>query len=245
MRGVALLLVVAGCGRFGFLGLGDDTPTIDSGDDGPTSFVCTFDFCDRFESPTLDPAWTVDPGVTVDTTRAHSGTGSLHVHSPAFAAASDSYANATRPVPAAKTFWIRSWFWLSALPAGANGMELLVAEQIGVGPMGDYIFLFANETHVYSQFESSSMITNPVTVGNWFCLVFQVVLSPTTTGSLDITGAVTSSLPNVRTDDATTPVSLLAWGIGFSGNNVPDAQPALDLWIDDVIVHSAPVACTD
>lgn len=52
------------------------------------------------------------------------------------------------------------------------------------------------------------------------------------------------SLPSVITD-GTPLLSEMALGIGFSGTNVSVAQPLLDVWVDDVIVNNAPVACTD
>lgn len=246
MRWVLVLVAVAGCGRLGFFGIGDDAPDAASDGTNGDGAVCAFELCEGFERPTLQAGWTVDPMVTIDTTLAHAGAGSLHLHTPSFAAAAESYTSARRPRPSANTFWVRTWYWLSALPAGGNGMELLVAQQTNIaGPMGDYIFVFSDGTHVYSQFESSSMITSVVPTGSWFCLVFKVVLSPTTTGSLEMTGDRAATLPNVRTDDATVPVVELAWSMGFSANNVPDPQPALDLWIDDVIVHSAAITCAD
>ncbi|MDB4964246.1 MAG: hypothetical protein JWP01_4245 [Myxococcales bacterium] len=38
---------------------------------------------------------------------------------------------------------------------------------------------------------------------------------------------------------------MVTFGIGFAGSNTPVAQPALDLWIDDVIVDPDPVTCAD
>lgn len=148
-------------------------------------------------------------------------------------------------VAAGNTFWIRGWFWLSALPTGGNGMELMSAERPGTG--GDYVFVFRDATHIYTQFGGASDITpTTVPIGSWFCLVSKIVRSATATGSLELSGDVPLlTLANVVTDSATTPISIVAIGIGFANSNVPDAQPALDLWIDDVIVHTAPLTCAD
>nr|MBA3542486.1 hypothetical protein [Deltaproteobacteria bacterium] len=63
--------------------------------------------------------------------------------------------------------------------------------------------------------------------------------------ALELSGDVpTLSLSNVTTD-STTPMSLVAFGIGFANGNAPVAQPALDLWVDDVIVDMAPMTCAD
>jgi hypothetical protein len=47
------------------------------------------------------------------------------------------------------------------------------------------------------------------------------------------------------TDSTAAPLKTVALGIGFAATNVNDAQPAIDMWIDDVIVHHAPVTCSD
>jgi hypothetical protein len=72
------------------------------------------------------------------------------------------------------------------------------------------------------------------------------VRSTTTTGSLTSSGDLAAlTLPGVKTDSSTSPMTNLFLGMGFSSSNVPVAQPALDLWIDDVIVDAAPVTCAD
>jgi hypothetical protein len=47
-----------------------------------------------------------------------------------------------------------------------------------------------------------------------------------------------------RTDDANR-VTSQAFGINFASDNVNVPQPDIDLWVDDVIVHSSPVTCAD
>ena len=264
MRAVVLLIVVGAC-RWAF----DDQPrgdgsivdgvagdgASDGASDGSTSGdaanACAgFDVCDGFEAATLDPStWTADPGITIDTTHAHRGTRSVHVHTNAFSANTSSYTNMweSKTIMTSTTFWVRGWFWLSALPASGNGLELITAERPGNN--GDYVFVFSNATHIYAQYGSgSSDITmTAVPVGSWFCVVWKVVRSTTTTGSLELTSDTLPqlSLPNVQTDSATLPMTILVFGMGFADSNTPSAQPAIDLWIDDIIAHDAPVTCAD
>jgi hypothetical protein len=265
MRALALLVAVAGCGRFGFGGETADSAIVDGvisdgvivGDDGATDAVmgdaapaclASYNLCDGFEGTSFDTTtWTVDSMITLDATRAHRGSKSAHVHTPASAANTSNYQtlNETKTVPGSTTFWLRGWFWLSALPATGNGMELVSAEQSGVG--GDYVFVFSDSTHVYTQFGNASQ-TSPTTVpiGSWFCVIWKVVRSTTTTGALELSGdAPLLSLPNVKTDSATAPMNVITIGMGFASSNTPAAQPALDLWIDDVIVDDAPLTCAD
>jgi hypothetical protein len=207
-----------------------------------------FGICDGFEGATIDTTtWSVDPMITLDSTRAHRGSKSLHVHANAFAANTSSYTSIgeAKTAATATTFWVRSWFWLSALPATGNGMELISAEQPGAG--GDFLFVFSDSTHIYTQFGNASKVgMTTVPIGSWFCVVWKVVRSSTATGSIDLTGDLPMlTLPGVTTDSATTPISGIFMGLGFAGSNTPSAQPALDLWIDDVIVDDAPVTCAD
>ncbi|HEY5925613.1 MAG TPA: hypothetical protein VIV11_28200 [Kofleriaceae bacterium] len=263
MRGVALLVVLAGCGRFGF---GNTDPPDDGGGsgsdgdvvgDGPRDGTLGDDagpscegykVCDAFEDPAFDPLWTISSAATtLDTTRAHRGIRSVRVHTAAFPANTDSYEGIydTSVLMTSTTFWVRAWFWLSALPATGNGLELMTAER--AGNAGDYVFVFSDETHLYSQYASYSQVSQTtVPIGSWFCVVWKVVRSTTNTGSLEMTGDVPMIvMPNRQTDSATNPMNLITIGTGFASSNTPSAQPAMDLWIDDVIIHDAPVGCTD
>ena len=261
---VAAIVVRAGCGRWGFGsdesdggsgsdalvdpdalpgdGAQGDTPT---GDAAPS--CAGYDICDGFEAPTFAALWSPDSMVTLDTSKAHRGTRSVHVHMPAFSANTGDYQtlNQTQTPMTSTTFWIRAWFWLSALPANGNGMELISAER--PSSAGDYLFVFNDATHIYSQFGQDSKITmTTAPLGQWFCVVFKIVRSTGTGGSLDLTGDIaTLSLPNTQTDSSTNPMNVVTMGMGFASSNTPSAQPALDLWIDDVIVNDAAVSCTD
>ena len=253
MRALALLVALAGCGRFGFGderadgALGDGAGDIATSDASPACSP-TFDLCDGFEGTSIDTTtWLIDPMTTLDSTRAHRGKSSVHVHTPAFPASTNSYISIgeTKTLAGPTTFWVRGWFWLAALPAAGNGMELITAERSGSG--GDFVFVFSASTHIYTQFgDASWQGPAPVPVGSWFCLVFKVVRSTTTTGALELSGDVPMlSLPNVITDSATTPIDIITLGMGFATGNTPSPQPALDLWIDDVIVDDAPLTCAD
>jgi hypothetical protein len=252
--GVWAAIVAAGCGRFAFdpRALGDGSVGDGAGDgsgDGAgdaAELVClgSYDVCDGFEGSTIDPLWMPDPMITIDTTRAHSGASSAHVHTPAFGVGMDSYTLLAEEMTlmTASTLWIRSWLWLSALPAGANGLELVAAQTPGAG--GDYLFVFSDQTHVYSQYAGLNDVS-PVTVptGVWFCAVFKIVRATTPTGSLEASGDVPLLvLPNAATDGVP-PLQYITIGLGFAGTNVVVPQPALDLWIDDVIIDDAPVTC--
>jgi len=159
----------------------------------------------------------------------------------------DNYATVTETVTfgSGAPFWVRGWFYLSALPAGGNGMELMRTTLAAV-LNGDYVFSFAAQTTIYSQFANAMMATSPVPATTWFCLIFNVVPSSTTAGSLELSCDVpTTVLANTRTEAATMSLAELSIGMGFSSTNVVTSNPAIDLYLDDVIVHSAAVTCAD
>jgi hypothetical protein len=66
-------------------------------------------------------------------------------------------------------------------------------------------------------------------------------------GALTLTSDVvpTTTLPNIATDSDAQPITDLYLGISNSPGNILNAQPAMDMWMDDVILHHAPVTCAD
>jgi hypothetical protein len=123
-------------------------------------------------------------------------------------------------------------------------MELLTAERSG--SVGNFVFLFGNSTSVYSQFDEAaqeSLTTPPV--GRWFCVLFHIERSPTITGALyaDV-DVIALELTDVITE-GDPPIDTITFGAGFAPTNVTVDQPALDMWLDDVIVHADEITCAD
>lgn len=250
------IVLAAGCGRLGFTSVpGDrDSGAADVGDvgdvaasDAAPACLASYARCDGFEGNSIDPAWMPDPLITIDSTRAHRGASSVHVQSPAIAAGTDDYtvlADQATLATIGTTFWVRAWLWLSALPAGMNGLELITAQRPSAG--GDYLFVFSNRTDVYTQYDGvSQQAMVAVPVGGWFCAVFKVVRSTTSTGSIEASGDIPMLvLPGVQTDGVP-PLEYITLGLAFSAPNVAVPQPVMDLWIDDVIIDDAAVTCAD
>lgn len=254
MRAAWSLVVAAGaCGRLGFTEAvpGDGTVDVpDATGDGGQQIACSqqFDICDGFERGVDTTLWTLDPGATLDTTFAHRGSASIRIHTNAFGANQNSYTSIFESQTLASdptTFWVRAWFYLSALPAGDNGMELITAER--PGNAGDYVFVRRTRTNLYSQYSGAVRdAMTPPPAAMWFCAVFKVVRDTASAGSLELAGDLPAlTLDNTQTDSASQPMQVVTLGAGFASSNVLDAQPAFDLWVDDVIVHSAPIACGD
>ena len=126
-----------------------------------------------------------------------------------------------------------------------NHVGVIEAEQsTGPDPMTDGVFDTTTGLVVYSQFTDTSDETMlQPTLDAWACLVFEVVRASDNTGKLVLTGDYAGELDTIT--DGTPPLGELQLGIAFANSTDTQAQPAYDLWIDDVIVAYIPVSCAD
>lgn len=194
--------------------------------------------------------WLPFGATALDITFSHSGSQSVHVHLAALPAATQggSGIDVNRSfVTGPATVWIRAWVRLASLPASTNAMELISFVQTGAPNLGDEVFLRAADTQLYHQWNAdsgSAGVAPPL--NTWFCLVWKVVRATNTTGGSFLTSDVVPavSLPNTVTD-GTPAMDTLSLGAFFSATNVDVDQPAIDLWIDDVIISDTAVGCAD
>jgi hypothetical protein len=201
--------------------------------------------CDDFEKATLDATtWTADATATIDT-MAHRGAHSLKVHLAPISSGGigDSVVIETKSFPpTGSTIYVRAWMYLGSLPAGANRMQVLGIEQVTGSNDGDYFFTNAGDYRLYDQFSGqTTMSAAAPPTGSWFCVIFQVALATGNTGSLTLGGTLSSlSQPNEVTQGSPQVGRLL---LGPFFGSTTSAQPALDVWFDDVIVDVNPVTC--
>jgi len=260
MRVVAWVVVlVAACGRFGFDGhssgksdaRADDAPGADvrpaDGAADLDAFVCPYELCDSFEADTFDPVWTPRPGASVDTGTAHGGAHSAHFQLSALTAGQMGYVqigqSSTLPL-GDTTFYVRAWVRLGSLPAAGNGMELMTAEQTG-GANEDAVFVHTTTLDLYEQWtDSGQATTSPAPTGTWFCILWSVTRNTAATGSQTLDGDVGPSMLNNVPTDGTPAIDRMGFGIGFAGPNVSNPQPAMEVWIDDIVISSTPITCT-
>src|SRR6185503_12419801 len=105
---------------------------------------------------------------------------------------------------------------------------------------------FSDQTHLYSEYDFSNDMSNvAVPAGSWFCAIFKVVRATNGTGSIEAFGDVPTLANTNAQTDGTQPLQYITLGLGFSAPNIGVPQPALDLWIDDVIIDDAAVTCVD
>lgn len=245
------VLLVCGCGRFGFDASidarGDGAAIENDGSSGP---VCkdTYELCDGFEGTAFDPVWTVgSPNISLDTTISHRGARSMHVFSDPVAAGDPGEFSLDETATLAfndPTFYVRAYVRLGALPL--DNMWLINAAQVSGAPREDGVYVNPGEMTVFSQFSQDSQATNENPPTNtWFCVLWTVHRSTTNAGSLALAGDPPAlTLSNTQTDGAP-PISILGFGIEFSATTQMVDQPRIDVWIDDVIVANAPITCAD
>jgi hypothetical protein len=243
------------CARFAFNGNKNDAKNhsdvvVQEGGGGANpepACLASYAICDGFEGSELDPVWTVSSGATLDATVAHRGVQSLHVHTDAIAendgvnlgvVESSTFGDAVEPL------YIRAFVRLGSTPVDHMGV-IEVSQTSTAAPDTDGVFETATGLVVYSQFTNTSADTMfQPTLDAWTCLVFEIFRASDDTGKLALTGDGSGALDSVQTD-GTPPLGELQLGIAFANSTDTDMQPALDLWIDDVIVANAPVTCAD
>ncbi|HEY1557529.1 MAG TPA: hypothetical protein VGF94_22005 [Kofleriaceae bacterium] len=262
MRAVVLLATLAACGRFDFGARGDaaargDAQAVDAARDGnavasdaPTGCAAhPYELCDDFESADLAPVWMADTDVRIDSTFAHSGTQSAHFSMPASSAGAGAFAllieSSTLPLGDA-TSYVRAYLRFGSLASGGNAMEIIAAAQAS-SAHEDALFMSSADLAVYKQWapEDSEHDLAAPALDTWLCVLFTIQRSTTATGSVALAGDVAPiALTNVQTDGAP-PIADLQFGPQLSATNQPDDQPALEMWIDDIIVDKSPVTCAD
>jgi hypothetical protein len=213
----------------------------------PSSECATALLCDGFEAVALDPQWrAVGAGgaATLDNTRAHRGSQSVHVHTDAAAANADPTAGieVSRVFPVTGTVWLRAWFYfpttyptnfdqiINFLDTGTGGTSYCTKNDIAV-----------NNDYGASGGPSYSESTHTIPLGTWTCLRISV-------GQPGPTGDIHIYVDNAEASDAAlvgaqlTSMAKVALGADYFGNPVMGAS---DFWIDDVIIDNKMISCSD
>ncbi len=260
-----MVVLAAACGRLGFGerassdgGRGTSDGSGDGGRDDASDAAgtsndaggCldTYLLCDGFEAASLDSVWASSgSGVSLDSTVAHRGQQSLHLHAEAIAVNGAAEAIVTETTtftpPSPTTFYVRAFIRLSVLPA--DNLGLIEAQQNTNDPFGDGLFATSAGLTLYSQFSEQSRDANFIPADNaWTCTVWSVVRATDNSGSLGLGGDATDTITNVQTD-GTPSIDQMGFGIQLASSTDTSAQPAMDVWFDDVIVAAIPLTCAD
>jgi hypothetical protein len=258
---VRLLLaavLVAGCGRIGFSPgetrdgaiAGDDDAARDASSATGDAVPCAHQLCDDFESATLAPVWMMYAAnsgtATLDTTIAHSGASSLKFSIPAVASGGSHeaiYQTETLAI-GSPTFYVRAFVRFSVLAATNNRMELIyISEQ--TNGFEDAVFLEDSGLALYNEWSDATVFNGSIPPTNtWLCVTWRVTRATDLSGSMALAGDVPpASQPNIQTEGPT--VDAMGFGVHLYGPNQGSPQPALDMWLDDVLIDASPLACSD
>ena len=242
------LFALAGCGRVGFdnVDLTDASPPCVP-DEPSLCPIAGVGLCDGFEQPSLDPSWLTQAragSVTVDTTRAYRGCSSLHFHT-------DPVATPTEPNALARNsrgsdmmvvgnVYVRAFVYVQS-PHPSNFDQILNFADIN----GDGISTGINSGFVHTNdytFFQSATSTLPFPLDQWVCYEMRMPSAEEGTTEVWVSG-------NHLTDiTLTTPAGMpqpppdhIYIGIDFQSN--ASGLPALDVWIDEIMVDELPPDC--
>jgi hypothetical protein len=202
--------------------------------------------CDDFEEAALDKnRWVSTTVGTIDATFAHRGTHSFHLRAPSVAAGVESSAQLVERgtfSAGSYTIYVRAWMFVPKPPAIGNQVRLLAAEQTVQPFQGMGAFASATKVQIDDWLgASTSDSTTPMPFNQWVCFQFHIELA-LLLGTVALTG---TGLPAITPISAPTQITPAIGQIDFGPYfyNQTAAQPAFDVWIDDLIVDDKPVAC--
>ena len=197
--------------------------------------------CDDFEHG-LDPAtWTISTtgagAAAVDTVQAHSGSHAFHSSSPAVTSSVDDlHAQLVHeiPPPMPAPAYVRMWVYFAT--PGAEGAEIVAAFQ-DHSPYNGLQVQVVSGQYAINDWTPPGAFANEgaVTTDAWTCLEWEV---DTSASALWLGATESGSLPVPVPDD----LGAVRFGLTFMPAN---AQPAYDLWVDDVVVATERVDCPD
>ena len=228
-------------------GANDASSTEASAEGGTSCATADYLLCDDFEGAAPGAAgskFTMDTkgGYIVEpvTTQSHSGTHSIHVHSPGGGGLGYIVETATF-TPAITDFWGRAYLMFMAAGSGHEvfaAMDTTLSDSQGdqirmLNDMGDGKMATNRRTGDHS------MEGSAIPMGTWFC--FEWHQSPTALtiylNGTDLTGA-DETYGNGSPFGS--PPTLVDMRIGFERF---DSGTGGDIWIDDVAVNSTQIGC--
>lgn len=249
VRATHWLVAVAGCGRLGFgdtrsdAGLDGDGVAIVTRCTGTTSLIC-----DGFEDVASSP-WTVITsagGATLDSTRAHLGTSSMHVHINSITGATvnpHALLHSSQGLAGGAItgmVYARVWIYIAS-PHATTEFDQLVnfADVPGSGiSVGTRNGVLANNDYTDGQYAESTTAILPV--DRWTCLQFEMPsgIAGTTRVAVDDNAITDITLSKSTVQPAPDHVY-----IGLEWVGTVSSLPAIDAWLDEIIVDSKPTTC--
>jgi hypothetical protein len=207
--------------------------------------------CDDFESGTISTT-TWDDGTTqsnataaIDSTRAHSGRYSLHLHTGVVSSGSAvaSIGETHTFTPPGATFWTRAFYYFP------SNTSTLVANLFGAtqnaAPYGDVALSIDHDAlSIYNGFNSGTYVastTPTLPLDQWVCIEWEVDTGTPNQLHAWVNGQAVPALDLTQPTNPTPPIGIFSIGVGIYP---PSTSPiALDVWVDDVIFDHARIGC--
>ncbi|HUS29086.1 MAG TPA: hypothetical protein VMZ53_11265 [Kofleriaceae bacterium] len=248
---LAFVFALTACGRLSFDDGTHDAAQGDgrNGDSGPIADGPGVDchvshasaiFCDGFENGMTPWGYSVIDQGTVDTTtlRAWGGTHALEVHTPDSAIYKSARWGSF--LPSAITtgeLFVRQYMWLPS--SVASSQVSLIVTGNGATPFpSTFMFLLGPEL-VISTDTNSFSTPDVLPRDRWVCFEMQTHIDPTA-GFVKITFDGSTAFQTPLTD---TDVAGGYTNVDVGVHYATDTQPAVSLWIDDVVVDTNPIGC--
>jgi hypothetical protein len=221
--------------------VGDGAPT-DAALGPPTCAQAGVLLCEGFENG-LDPQNKWNPGatngsVTVETTRAHRGSHSLHLHSNAVGANVPAQAQLLEQwtFPLVGALYVRVYAYVTI----AHDGQLLMGLQQAMNPFhGAYLYAGSTQVTFWDDASQTGAGGGAFPLNQWVCVEFELSSTLGAHVWLDDPQVEVLSAPAASTAFSPALGQLTLGGFYSSAAG----SPAVDLWIDDVIVDPNPIGC--
>jgi hypothetical protein len=251
VRAGVVALGLAACGRIGFdVGGTDAHGDASLGDaplDAPPPSLCAtagFVMCDGFETGMVaDPPWSSNFSVTVDTEHVYRGMFAAHAETPAVTTeglVSYLIDNTNRATFEGSTAYLRAFLYLTS--ASASSFSLVAVDPLS-NAADQAALVDVNDGELGVLVDSTTMTNTSVAMptDRWTCLELSARAS-TTTSSGDAELVVWldgAQIADVTSFDLSPSQQFV---LGLSLYDV-GAQPASDLWMDEVALDVARIGC--
>jgi hypothetical protein len=245
------VVVIAGtcaCGRIGFdpQAAGDGGGGGD-GPGGPSVCPANVLICDGFEAPTLDPRWSpfMPTGTSApDTTHAYRGAQAMHNHTDAVTGmdpgADVNTSQGLAGGAVTGTVYARAFLFLPiALPSPT--LQLLnFSDDVGKG-----ISFSIKDGFVVNNDYGSSIFRQSATavpIGRWVCVELEIPSGTVGTSRISLDGGEIVDVAITKGTVQPAPTHIY---VGIDYFNAGPSVPAVDVWIDELIVDDKPTSCAE
>jgi hypothetical protein len=252
MRALALIVILAGCSSESrdLLTPIDTTVSVDAGGADLQSSLCTIAgvrLCDGFEGDLIAfPPWIVvehAAQVTIDRARAFRGVHALRVRTSEMPDTLEARRhgeiteNTTVPGP---FLAMRFYVYLPG-PAPTATWRLSGMLQVDPPHLGPMMFIRDGAFSFSAPGATDLVSARKLPTDRWVCVEWRVRRGAAGESRVLVDDQELADLTFTGNTELNAPIGLLTFGMWFFGNDM--IQPAYEVWIDEVIVDSAPVGC--